>query len=91
MNAKPDELTTLGAVGYILGLGWGLVWKYYRFFVVLFASAGFLLLLSGSSVQVTYWQPANLWTFKISDGAFIGLSFLAGSAALWFSRYESNK
>ena len=83
-------MTILGAVGYILGVGWGLVSRCYRFFAVLFACAGLLLLIAGSGVKITFLQPTNImaWTVRLGDGALLGVALIAGSAALWFSRRE---
>ena len=84
MNAPEKQMTAWEAAGYILGVGVGLVWRYYRFVLILLACALLLLI----RVRITYQLPTDDsgWTVGLIEGVFLGVALLAGGIALWSLR-----
>ena len=78
MNTKPD-MTVPEAAGYIAGVALGLVRRFDKFFIILFACIVILLV----RIRITYDLPPNFtaWAAGLTEGVLVGI-------VLWWFLYR---
>ncbi len=79
MKTNEEQMTPTEAAGYVTGVGFSFVRRYYRAFAILLASGGLALILTNASLTIA---PAS-FSLRLGETAFIGVVMLVMSIALW--------